>query len=280
MKKSSIFLGTCLLALAFLTACNNDSDSIEGNSDLLKEGLLTLTNDDGTKMFFLDQGDGTVAVTYDRSNPRHLTSDFKATLTDYVGNVNVPEQVTIGGTTYRVTAVTNGAFCNNTTLTSVTLPESVTTIGNGAFTRCTSMTTVNIPSAVKMIPEACFGSCSKLANITLPDGLTEIGANAFYGCAKLTTLTLPESLTCIGQNAFTSCKALKELTLPAAVEQIGDHPLLTASKLTKLHVKRSTPVELTDSLTDVTTMVLYVPTGSKEAYESATFWNKLTIVEE
>lgn len=271
-----------LLATAFVaSACS--SDSVEGDPDYGTDLMLTTTLADGTKMFFLDQGNGTVAVTYDHTNPRHVTvvsGSVKAQTTDYTGNITVPEQVTIDSKTYRVTAVSEGAFCNATSLTSVVLPESVTTIGEGAFTRCTSLVAVNIPSGVTTLPEACFGGCSKLATVTLPDGLTEIGRNAFYNCSKIVTLELPANLKVIGQNALTRCTGIKELTLPATLTTIGNHPFLGDTKLTKLHMKATTPVQLGDALTDNTSMTVFVPAGSKQAYAAADYWKELTIEEE
>src|SRR5262245_9983581 len=45
---------------------------------------------------------------------------------------------------YPVTSIENYVFGNCTSLTSVTIPNSVTTIGDAAFYNCTSLTNVTI----------------------------------------------------------------------------------------------------------------------------------------
>ena len=49
------------------------------------------------------------------------------------------------------------AFSDCTSLTSVTLPDSVTSIGNFAFDDCSSLTSVTIPKAANDIGYEAFG---------------------------------------------------------------------------------------------------------------------------
>lgn len=55
---------------------------------------------------------------------------------EYSGNVVIPESVTYNGNTYPVTSIDGGAFNYCSSLTSVTIPNSVTSIGGGAFIDC------------------------------------------------------------------------------------------------------------------------------------------------
>ena len=149
-------------------------------------------------------GDGEVAVTY-----KGYSEEDK-----YSGDIVIPETVTDLGITYRVTAISNGAFEDCRSLTSVTLPSSITTIGNCAFDGCYNLTSVTLPESVATaasIGERAFRGCFKLKGITIPEGVTSIGDGAFECCYRLTEVTIPRSLRSIGITAFGHCYSLSHV---------------------------------------------------------------------
>jgi hypothetical protein len=73
------------------------------------------------------------------------------------------------------------AFYQYTSLTSITIPDSVTSIGRYAFQQCHSLTSVIIPNSVTSIDRYAFYLCDSLTNVTLGNGVTAIGVYAFYG---------------------------------------------------------------------------------------------------
>ena len=150
---------------------------------------------------------------------------FPSFVSDYSGAVVIPESVTYGEMTYRVTRIGHFAFngCREldsvsipgtvtsiggeafygcTSLTSIIIPESVTSIGDGAFENCSGLTSVVIPGSVTGISESAFAYCRSLASVDIPEGVTRIGGFAFSGCSSLSSIAFPESVTSIGRNAF------------------------------------------------------------------------------
>ena len=102
-------------------------------------------------------------------------------------------------------------FGDNTTLTSITIPDNVTSIGSSAFYKCSGLTSVTIGSGIISIGNYAFSSCSGLTSITIPDSVTSIGSSAFYECRGLTSITIPNSVKSVGYNAFGNCSGLTSI---------------------------------------------------------------------
>ncbi len=62
-------------------------------------------------------------------------------------------------------------------------------IGNSAFEYCSSLTSVTIPDSVTSIGSDAFEYCSSLTSIIIPDSITSIGDRAFWACRSLTDIT-------------------------------------------------------------------------------------------
>ncbi len=121
-----------------------------------------------------------------------------------------------------VTQIGYGAFEDCTSLIGVTLPSSVTSIGRHAFYRCISLKSITIPNSVTNICKEAFSYCTSLTSINILDGVTKIEESGFEGCKSLTDLTIPGSLTSIGRWAFRGCASLTGVTIPSSVTGIGD----------------------------------------------------------
>ncbi|MBR5288156.1 MAG: leucine-rich repeat domain-containing protein [Clostridia bacterium] len=119
-----------------------------------------------------------------------------------------------------VSAIAERAFENETTLVSITMPESITEIGSYAFKNCSSLSAITLSDNLKVLGGEAFYGCSSLTAITIPAGVTEIRGNTFQNCSKLKTVTLHDGITSIHAYAFNNCKTLESITLPVGITEI------------------------------------------------------------
>ena len=103
-----------------------------------------------------------------------------------------------------------------TSLTSITIPNSVTSIGDDAFAYCGSLPDVTIPNSVTSIGDYAFCDCTSLTAVTIPSSVTSIGDEAFEWCSSLTAVTIPSSVTSIGDWAFAWCESLSRADFEGA----------------------------------------------------------------
>ena len=138
-----------------------------------------------------------------------ITADGSVILTRYKGNA---ENVVVPAAWKGCPVVElERTFCENETIKSVTIPDSVIIIGFMAFYGCSSLTSVTIPDSVTSIGDGAFFYCSSLTIVTIPDSVTSIGSWAFSGCSSLTSVTIPDSVTDIGDWVFYDCNNLTVL---------------------------------------------------------------------
>ena len=174
-----------------------------------------------------------------------------------------------------VTSIGDSAFEGCTSLTGVTIPDSVTSIGVYAFSGCSGLTSVTISEGVTTIGEQAFFDCSSLTAIRVSEGNTaytsedgvlfskdkttlhtypagkaeseyaipksviNISVSAFNGCSSLTSVTIPESVTSIGKRAFEGCTNLTSVTIPESVTCINSLVFSACTSLTNVTIPKS-----------------------------------------
>ena len=244
LRKSFWILFTAWIVIA----CS--SDSVEGNTEYLTERMISVYVENTGQMFFWDNGDGTVAVTYDRRNPMHTNSSTSNNY--YKEEIVIPNVITVNDRTLTVTGITEYAFMNCTSLTHVVIPATVKSIGEMAFYNCQLLESVEIQGSLTEIPDYCFSGCKALRSLTVAGQVKRLGVEAFAKCSALTSLRVPDGVTTIDRNcfqssgvnyvvlpetltelrslAFNSCK-LKEIGVPRQITALEDSVFFGCSSL-------------------------------------------------
>jgi hypothetical protein len=94
----------------------------------------------------------------------------------------------------------------------------VVSISDAAFNNCNSLTSVSLPYTTS-IGFFVFGDCNNLTYFNMPELVTS-SAYCFYNCSSLTSLNLP-NLTALGQNEFYNCTSLSIINLPSCTSLGG-----------------------------------------------------------
>ncbi len=163
--------------------------------------------------------------------------------------INIPASVSTRGENYTVTRLGNAAFINNTTVTTINVPNSVRVFdgyfpykwytGSDGYTSsmysswgdpdkprdgfqfygCTNLTTVKLPSALECVPTSCFRK-TKVKNVILPYGVQIIAGEAFCESA-VETLLVPSSVKRFSGSELQRATKLKTLVLNVPYDKLG-----------------------------------------------------------
>jgi hypothetical protein len=123
-----------------------------------------------------------------------------------------------------------------TSLTDITLPDSIEVIGERAFAY-SSICEITLPESLKVISRSAFGSCEKLTEVTIPQSVTTLSSQAFVFCTNLKAVYVKANIldlqaytfynsivTDLNGNTYTNT-ALTQVYLPATLQKINSTAL-------------------------------------------------------
>ncbi|MBQ8736116.1 MAG: leucine-rich repeat domain-containing protein [Bacteroidaceae bacterium] len=156
--------------------------------------------------------------------------------------------------------------------------KAINAIGNSAFSYCSSLTSITIPNSVKEIGYQAFEYCTALKHLCIEDGDNPLslgydefnkedrGKSLFYDCPlesiylgrnivckndynygfspfcekeRLRTVTIGNSVNRIDYMAFAHCRNLISLTIQNGVKEIGNQAFKNCPALTSIEIPNS-----------------------------------------
>ncbi|MCL2328902.1 MAG: leucine-rich repeat domain-containing protein [Bacteroidetes bacterium] len=212
-----------------------------------------------------------------------------------------------------VKSIGNNAFYGCSGLSEIIIPNSVTSIGDKAFAGCSGLVEITIPEGVTNIGHSAFKDCSKLTSVTVPKSVTSIGSYTFNYCNSLvsievnsenanytsvdgvlfdknkTTLIcypsnkagdyiIPEGVKRLNSYAFANCNNLVSVTIPSSVTEIELTVFSGCNSLNTIVNLNPQPVYVEREILK-SGIRLYVPAGSKAAYQNTSYWQFCEIIE-
>ena len=177
------------------------------------------------------------------------------------GDIKVPMYVKDGVKVYTVTSVPDNAFDGNTSITSISLPDTIIHVGSYAFRGCTSLDfaeyengeylgntnnpylalintnctteTFTINENCRVLGARAFQSNSYLKNIVVPESVIGIGDLVFAACTKLVTAQLPTRVEYFGRAIFQQSSSLTTTNIPNGVKELA-YTFAVCTSLTKV----------------------------------------------
>lgn len=192
-------------------------------------------------------------------------------MSDCQGSIVIPERITVDGVSYRVTTIGHQAF-NKSSITDITLPNSLVKIEPRAFGSCSELTSMTFGNSIVEIGSYAFEYSTELKEVhitnlvawcksnfetnplsvahnlylngqlvqdlVIPSSVETIGTGAFQDATCITSVTIP-SVQNIGNSAFAGCSNLGSVSIGNSVESIGDRAFLDCSSLTSIEIPNS-----------------------------------------
>lgn len=166
----------------------------------------------------------------------------------------------------------------------ISLPNTLIKLGEGCFTGCGSLDLAELPESLKTIEGYVFYQAYAMKSLEeLPAGLEGVLGALSFAQTSVAISYIPEGITEIGNSAFnanTRPVSLTSLTMYEKLAKIGSSAFKNQTLLNDIELNRMTPPETAeDAFTGIELgkVILYIPKGSKAAYEAVAPWNQMDI---
>lgn len=182
----------------------------------------------------------------------YTIEDNKATITkidpSISGDITIPSKLG----EFTVTSISDGAIWFCSSLTGITIPNTVNNIAEKVFFGCSELTSIKVVTDnpkyssadgvlfnkdKTLLIQYPYGSTR--SNYTIPNSVNSIGPSAFSDCLKLTEVIIPSSVTSIGESAFSFCLFLTNIVIPNSVTEIGESAFYFCTALSNVTIGNS-----------------------------------------
>lgn len=193
-------------------------------------------------------------------------------------------------------------FGGCTSLSSLNIPRNVENMGLGIVGECTAMTSFTVDSNNPYFRSINNGIVDKRTNMLvqscktteIPTDIIGIADYGYIFVQGVEEVVIPENVKSIGASAFQDCNDLKRVTIPKAIETISGDAFYGCNNLEQVTILNPVPVPIEDNVFylrseenegdaddfEFTHATLYVPCGSKAAYQAADGWKNFTNIVE
>ena len=170
-------------------------------------------------------------------------SDYSS---NYSGDIVIPASITAGNN-FSVVEIGSYAFYKCSSLTSITIPNSVTSIDYGAFMYCTSLTSITIPNGVTSINTAAFVGCTNINTVNYNavncSNVERNGGEKDLFDSLVTIINIGENVEDISPYIFGSCTMLTSVSI-ATDRDVSSFGLCFTKDGVKYHILNKNSVEV------------------------------------
>ncbi len=191
---------------------------------------------------YIENDDGTCSVAANEHEEAGLS-----------GAVEIPK--TLGERT--VKSICKSGF-TGTSITEITIPDTVTEIEPLAFANCLTLSKVNLPKTITKVGEIAFSNTAFEAellknsdpefvkiddyilylytgherDVVIPDNISVIANSAFANNTEIASVTIPDNVEYIGDNTFEKCSNLTKIIMKSGVKSVGENAISSGEGIT------------------------------------------------